>query len=47
VTRGWKLWRHAQDTFEARLGAETAVLLRRLLHRVAATEFLPGTETGC
>jgi len=47
LVRGWKLWRQAQDAFEARLGAETAAGLRRLLHRVAATEFLTAGETGC
>jgi len=47
LARGWKLWRQAQEAFEARLGTETAALLRRLLHRVAATEFLPAAETGC
>jgi DNA-binding MarR family transcriptional regulator len=46
LARGWKLWRRAQDAFEARLGPETAAALRRLLHRVAGTEFLPA-ETGC
>jgi DNA-binding MarR family transcriptional regulator len=40
LARGWKRWQQAQDTFEAKLGAETAAALRRLLHRVAATEFL-------
>jgi DNA-binding MarR family transcriptional regulator len=46
LARGWKLWRRAQASFEARLGSETAAALRGLLHRVAATEFLPA-ETGC
>jgi DNA-binding MarR family transcriptional regulator len=47
LARGWKLWQAAQDAFEARLGAETAAALRGLLHRVAATEFLPGPQSGC
>jgi DNA-binding MarR family transcriptional regulator len=46
LARAWKRWRRAQDVFEARMGPEPAALLRRLLHRVAATEFLPEAETG-
>ncbi len=40
-----KLWRQAQDAFEAEMGRDAAGALRGLLHRVAATEFaLPGRE---
>jgi DNA-binding MarR family transcriptional regulator len=47
LVRGWKLWQRAQDAFEARLGPETAAALRRLLHRVAAMEFLTAAEGEC
>jgi len=39
MAKSGKLWERAQRAFEDELGKETAVTLRDLLHRVAATEF--------
>ena len=41
LAEGWKHWRRAQNAFETEIGPDTAATLRRLLHRVSATAFVP------
>ena len=40
ITKGRKLWRKAQWSFEEEIGRGPATTLRKALHRVAATEFV-------
>ena len=40
ITKGRKLWRKAQRSFDEEIGRGPATTLRKALHRVAAAEFM-------